>query len=128
DTTMPTVQADTLLRQLGRVTVLDARAGERFRGETEPLDAVAGHIPGALNRFFKDNLGSDGRFLPAAALRATFEAMGLKPGQVVNQCGSGVTACHNLLALEHAGMNGSALYPGSWSEWSADPARPVARS
>jgi len=128
DTTMPTVQADTLLRQLGQVTVLDARAGERFRGETEPLDAVAGHIPGALNRFFKDNLGPDGRFLPADTLRATFEAMGLKAGQLVNQCGSGVTACHNLLALEHAGLTGSALYPGSWSEWSADPARPVARS
>jgi thiosulfate/3-mercaptopyruvate sulfurtransferase len=107
--------------------VLDARAGERFRGEVEPLDPVAGHIPGALNRFFKDNLQADGRFKPAAALRAEFAALHATPSQLVHQCGSGVTACHNLLAMEHAGLAGSALYPGSWSEWCADPARPVAR-
>jgi thiosulfate/3-mercaptopyruvate sulfurtransferase len=124
---MPTVSAAELLAQLGRRPVLDARAGERFRGEVEPLDPVAGHIPGALNRFFKGNLQADGRFKPAAALRAEFEPLHAAPAQLVHQCGSGVTACHNLLAMEHAGLTGSALYPGSWSEWCADPARPVAR-
>ena len=121
-----TLDADTLQKSLGRVTVLDARAGERYRGEVEPLDARAGHIPGARSRFFKDNLDAQGRFRPAAELRAAFEAFGAAPGQVVHQCGSGVTACHNLLAMEVAGLAGSSLYPGSWSEWSADPARPVA--
>ncbi len=120
------VDADTLLKSLGRVTLLDARAGERYRGEVEPLDKRAGHIPGARSRFFKDNLDPQGRFRPAAELRAAFEAFGAAPAQVVHQCGSGVTACHNLLAMEVAGLSGSALYPGSWSEWSADPARPVA--
>jgi thiosulfate/3-mercaptopyruvate sulfurtransferase len=118
-----------LAAQLGRVRLIDARAGERFRGEIEPLDKVAGHIPGALNRFFKDNLDARGRFKPAAALRAEYEAL-LGHGaaaQTVHQCGSGVTACHNLLAMEHAGLAGSQLYPGSWSEWAADPARPIAR-
>ena len=124
---MPMLQADELLRSLGRLTVLDARAPERFRGEVEPLDPVAGHIPGALNRFFKDNLQADGRFKPASDLRETFAALVADPAQLVHQCGSGVTACHNLLAMEHAGLAGSALYPGSWSEWCADPARPVAR-
>jgi thiosulfate/3-mercaptopyruvate sulfurtransferase len=124
---MPTVSAAELLAQLGRRPVLDARAGERFRGEVEPLDPVAGHIPGALNRFFKDNLLADGRFKPAATLRAEFESLLAAAAQLVHQCGSGVTACHNLLAMEHAGLAGSALYPGSWSEWCADPARPVAR-
>ena len=125
---MPTVNADELAAQLGRIGLIDARAGERFRGEVEPLDAAAGHIPGALNRFFKDNLDSDGRFKPAAQLRTDFDALlGLQGASaVVHQCGSGVTACHNLLAMEHAGLTGSALYPGSWSEWSSDPARPVA--
>ncbi len=131
DPGLPTVDADTLLTQLGQRTILDARAGERYRGEVEPLDAVAGHIPGARLRFFKDNLQPDGRFKPAEALRAEFESMGLDgldAGQApVHQCGSGVTACHNLLAMEHAGLHGSALYPGSWSEWCADPRRPVAR-
>jgi thiosulfate/3-mercaptopyruvate sulfurtransferase len=107
--------------------VLDARAEERFRGDVEPLDPVAGHIPGALNRFFKDNLQPDGRFKPAEVLRAEFEALHGTPSQLVHQCGSGVTACHNLLAMEQAGLAGSALYPGSWSEWCTDPARPVAR-
>jgi thiosulfate/3-mercaptopyruvate sulfurtransferase len=122
----PTVDADRLLGSLGRVTLLDARAGERFRGEVEPLDARAGHIPGARSRFFKDNLAPDGRFRPAGELRADFEAHGAAPQDVVHQCGSGVTACHNLLAMEIAGLPGSALYPGSWSEWAADPSRPVA--
>lgn len=124
---MPTVDADALLAQLGSLAVLDARNGERFRGEVEPLDAVAGHIPGARNRFFKDNLLPDGRFRPADELRAAFERYGLDPASCVHQCGSGVTACHNLLAMEHAGLPGSSLYPGSWSEWCADPARPIAR-
>ena len=127
---MPCVSADELLAELGTRTVLDARAAERFRGEVEPLDAVAGHIPGARNRFFKDNLQADGRYKPAELLRAEFAA--LQPdahrlARLVHQCGSGVTACHNLLAMEHAGLTGSALYPGSWSEWCADPRRPVAR-
>lgn len=124
-----TMGADTLAAELGRVRLLDARAAERFRGDVEPLDKTAGHIPGALNRFFKDNLGADGRFKPAAQLRADFGAvLGAHGAQAtVHQCGSGVTACHNLLAMEHAGLTGSRLYPGSWSEWSSDPARPVAR-
>jgi thiosulfate/3-mercaptopyruvate sulfurtransferase len=126
DSLVATVDADTLLKSLGRVTLLDARAGERYRGEVEPLDARAGHIPGARSRFFKDNLDAQGRFRPAAELRAAFAAFGAAPAQVVHQCGSGVTACHNLLAMEVAGLAGSALYPGSWSEWSCDPARPVA--
>jgi thiosulfate/3-mercaptopyruvate sulfurtransferase len=124
---MPSIDADTLLGRLGRVRVVDARAGERFRGEVEPLDPVAGHIPGATLRFFKDNLQADGRFKPAAVLRAEFDAWATPTDEVVHQCGSGVTACHNLLAMTHAGLAGSRLYPGSWSEWCADPARPVAR-
>ena len=108
--------------------LVDGRAPERFRGEVEPLDKAAGHIPGALNRFFKNNLDAEGRFLGPARLRAEFEALlgARTPASVVHQCGSGVTACHNLLAMELAGLPGSALYPGSWSEWSADPRRPVA--
>ena len=123
-----TISADALAKELGRVCLLDARAGERFRGELEPLDATAGHIPGALNRFFKDNLDATGRFKPAAQLRSDFQALlGERAAdQAVHQCGSGVTACHNLLAMEHAGLAGSMLYPGSWSEWSSDPSRPVA--
>lgn len=124
---MPTVDAEALLALLGQRPILDARAGERFRGEVEPLDTVAGRIPGARNRFFKDNLHADGRFKPAAQLRDEFKALGLDADQApVHQCGSGVTACHNLLAMEHAGLHGSVLYPGSWSEWCADSKRPVA--
>ena len=125
---MPMVDADALLAQLGRVTVVDARAGERFRGEVEPLDKQAGHIPGAKNRFFKDNLGADGRFKSAEVLRAEFTRLlgSTSATEVVHQCGSGVTACHNLLAMEHAGLGTAMLYPGSWSEWSSDPSRPVA--
>ncbi len=126
DSLVASVDADTLHKSLGRVTLLDARAGERYRGEVEPLDARAGHIPGARNRFFKDNLDASGRFRPAAELRAAFESFGAAPAAVVHQCGSGVTACHNLLAMEAAGLPGSVLYPGSWSEWSSDPSRPVA--
>ena len=124
------LDAAQLLAQLGRLRLIDARAPERFRGEVEPLDQQAGHIPGASNRLFKNNLDAEGRFFkPAAQLRAEFTALLAPhgPAQVVHQCGSGVTACHNLLAMEHAGLSGSALYPGSWSEWSADPARPVAK-
>ena len=126
DSLVASVDAGTLQKSLGRVTLLDARAGERYRGEVEPLDKRAGHIPGARSRFFKDNLDANGRFRPADELRVTFTAFGAAPAQVVHQCGSGVTACHNLLAMEVAGLAGSALYPGSWSEWSSDPARPVA--
>jgi thiosulfate/3-mercaptopyruvate sulfurtransferase len=123
------VDADALLARLGRTPLIDARAPEHFRGEVEPLDAQAGHIPGALNRCYRDNLRADGRFKPAEALRAEFTPLlgAAAPGEVVHQCGSGVTACHNLLAMEHAGLAGSLLYPGSWSEWSADPTRPIAR-
>jgi thiosulfate/3-mercaptopyruvate sulfurtransferase len=124
---MPTVSADELLAKPGASVVIDARAPERFRGDVEPLDAQAGHIPGARNRFFKDNLDAAGRFKPAAELRSAFAAFGVPAERIVHQCGSGVTACHNLLAMEAAGLHGAALYPGSWSEWSADPARPVAK-
>ncbi len=124
---MPTVDAQRLLAELGRVRLFDARAGERFRGEVEPLDPVAGHIPGATLRFFKDNLDGQGRFKPAAVLRDEFAALGGGDPAVVHQCGSGVTACHNLLAMVHAGYPVPALYPGSWSEWCSDPVRPVAR-
>jgi len=108
--------------------LLDARAPERFRGETEPLDPVAGHIPGATNRPYAQNLNPDGTFKSATTLRAEFGALiGDRPlGTVVHQCGSGVTACHNLLAMEIAGLAGTKLYPGSWSEWVADRTRPVA--
>ena len=109
--------------------VVDARAPERFRGEVEPLDPVAGHIPGAANHPMARSLGADGRFLDAAALRKAFDETlaGRSPSDVIQSCGSGVTACHNLLAMELAGLPGGALYGGSWSAWCADPARPVAR-
>ena len=125
--TMPTQDVAQVQASLGRRPLLDARASERFRGAVEPLDPVAGHIPGATQRFFKDNLDAGGFFKPAAELRVAFEAIGSVPADVIHQCGSGVTACVNLLAMEHAGLGGSALYPGSWSEWCSDPARPVAR-
>ena len=113
----------------GRIRVVDARAPERFRGDTEPIDPVAGHIPAARNRFFKLNLNPDLTMRPVSELRPEFEAvMGdFRATDVVHQCGSGVTACANLLAMEHAGLRGSRLYVGSWSEWVADPTRPVAR-
>jgi len=129
---MTNITADELLARLdsvqaGTLKLLDARAGERFRGEVEPLDPVAGHIPGATQRFFKDNLAADGRFKPADQLRSEFAALGATGANSVQQCGSGVTACHNLLAMAHAGLGLSTLYAGSWSEWCSDPARPVAR-
>jgi thiosulfate/3-mercaptopyruvate sulfurtransferase len=129
DSAVAMINAESLAKQLGRVVLIDARAPERFRGEVEPLDAQAGHIPGARNRFFKDNLLPDGRFKSGERLRAEFMPL-LGTGtitNVVHQCGSGATACHNLLAMEHAGLAGSMLYPGSWSEWSADPSRPLAK-
>jgi thiosulfate/3-mercaptopyruvate sulfurtransferase len=123
-----TVDVDQVLASLGSndLTIVDARAADRFRGENETLDRVGGHIPGAKNRCFKDNLQDDGRFKSADQLRAEFAGVLATPATGVMQCGSGVTACHNLLALEIAGLSGAALYPGSWSQWSADTTRPVA--
>jgi thiosulfate/3-mercaptopyruvate sulfurtransferase len=123
-----TVDVNAVLQNVehGGRTVVDARAPDRFRGENETIDPVGGHIPGAKNRFFKDNLQADGRFKAPAQLREEWEVAVGDPDKAIMQCGSGVTACHNLLALEVAGMPGAALYPGSWSEWSADAARPVA--
>jgi thiosulfate/3-mercaptopyruvate sulfurtransferase len=108
--------------------VIDARAPERYRGEIEPIDRVAGHVPSARNHPFATSLDSQGRFLPRAALRDALVASldGAAPGSTIVYCGSGVTACHVLLALEQAGLAGARLYPGSWSEWSSDPSRPVA--
>jgi thiosulfate/3-mercaptopyruvate sulfurtransferase len=108
--------------------VIDARAAERFSGEAETIDPVAGHIPGSVNRPWGGNLRGDGRFKPAAVLRTEFQSLldGRAPAAVVHSCGSGVSACHNLLAMAHAGLPGAALYGGSWSEWIADPTRPVA--
>jgi thiosulfate/3-mercaptopyruvate sulfurtransferase len=121
----------SVLTQLGRPdqTLIDARGAPRFRGEVEPLDPVAGHIPGALNRPFGENFGPDGKFKPAAQLRAEFLELlaGRDPGSVVHQCGSGVSAVPNLLAMELAGLGRTPLYAGSWSEWCSDPARPVAK-
>lgn len=105
--------------------ILDARAPDRFHGENETLDPVGGHIPGAQNRFFKNNLQGDGRFKPDYQLLTEFSALVASPANTISQCGSGVTACHNLLAMEIAGLPGAALYPGSWSEWCADPTRPI---
>ena len=115
--------------QAGAQTLIDARAAPRFRGEVEPLDPVAGHIPGALNRPFGQNIGADGRFKPAAELRAEFDALldGRDPAGVVHHCGSGVSAVPNVIAMEIAGLGPTALYAGSWSEWCRDPKRPVER-
>ncbi len=121
------IEGGALQTERERLLLLDARAPERFRGETEPLDPVAGHIPGALNHPFSKNLDGNGRFLPPDELRGQLDSVlkGRDPNEVVCYCGSGVTACHNLLALEAAGIYGAKLYPGSWSEWCADPSRPV---
>ncbi|NCT67031.1 MAG: sulfurtransferase [Rhodanobacteraceae bacterium] len=115
-------------RAAGGVPLLDARAAPRYRGEFEPIDAVGGHVPGALNRPFADNLDAGGRFKPAGELRREFEALlaGHAASEVVHMCGSGVTACHNLLAMEHAGLARSRVFAPSWSGWISDPARPVA--
>lgn len=124
------LDAERLAQRLGspELCLLDARALPRFRGEVEPLDAVAGHIPGAQCAAFTDNLDADGHFLPAERLRARFDALrGERPEQgLVAYCGSGVTACHNLFALSLAGYPLAPLYAGSWSEWINDPRRPVA--
>jgi thiosulfate/3-mercaptopyruvate sulfurtransferase len=113
----------------GSSPLIDARAPERFRGDVEPIDAVAGHIPGAVNRHYALNLDVTGRFKPAGLLATEFRMLigSTPPSEVVHMCGSGVTACHNLLAMEHAGLRGSRVYAGSWSEWSSDRSRPVAR-
>ncbi|PKO59695.1 MAG: sulfurtransferase [Betaproteobacteria bacterium HGW-Betaproteobacteria-18] len=126
------VDTDTVAGKLARPgqTIVDARGAPRFRGEVEPLDPVAGHIPGALNRPFTDNLGPDGLFKHAAQLRTEFETLlaGRDPATVVHHCGSGVSAVPNLIAMEVAGLGRTALYAGSWSEWCSDPSRPVAQS
>lgn len=116
------------LRQDAARLLLDARPGPRFRGEIEPLDPVAGHVPGAVNRPLADNLETDGRFKSSAALQAEFASLlgARDPSAVVSMCGSGVTACHNLLALAAAGLDGARLYPGSWSEWCARPGAAIA--
>jgi thiosulfate/3-mercaptopyruvate sulfurtransferase len=118
---------DELRRRPGNL-IVDARGAERFAGHNETIDTVAGHVPGARNHPFLGNLGPDGRFLDAQALRQRWNTMlGSLPAEaVIAMCGSGVTACHNLLALEHAGLTGGRLYAGSWSEWIRDPRRPIA--
>lgn len=125
------VSVDTVQAQLGSAaqTIVDARAPARFRGEVEPLDPVAGHIPGALNRPFSDNIALDARFKPAELLKAEFDALlaGRDPASVVHQCGSGVSAVPNLIAMEVAGFAPTALFAGSWSQWCSDPSRPCAQ-
>ncbi|MEI6051890.1 MAG: rhodanese-like domain-containing protein, partial [Opitutaceae bacterium] len=125
------VTTNTVAEQLGRPvqTILDARAAPRFRGEVEPIDPVAGHIPKAANRFFKANLKADLTFRPASELRREFMELigGRTVENVGHSCGSGITACANIFAMEYAGIPGSKLYAGSWSEWVSDPTRPVAK-
>ena len=132
-------QVESLVRDAGAAApgrqgrpprlIVDARAPDRYEGRNETIDPVGGHIPGAVNRFWKLNLDEQGRFKPPALLRAEYEAIlaGRDPAELILQCGSGVTACHDLLALHLAGLPGAALFPGSWSQWVADPARPVAQ-
>lgn len=122
-----TPAVDELRQQPGNL-LIDARGADRFAGRNEVIDPVAGHVPGARNHPFAANLGTDGRFLDAQTLRRRWSVVlgSLPPSAVVAMCGSGVTACHNLLALEHAGLGGGRLYPGSWSEWIRDPRRPIA--
>lgn len=122
------ISAREILSDLqSRYRLVDARSEERYAGTTEPIDPVAGHIPGATNRPFRGNLDRSGHFLPSEALRQRFQDLATDgPDRVVHYCGSGVTACHNLLAMECAGLRGSRLYAGSWSEWCRDPNRPVA--
>lgn len=116
------------IRQSSEHRLIDARSPERYRGEIEPIDTIAGHIPGAVNRFHGDNLGSDGTFKSPAALRNEYEILlaGAPPQNVIVYCGSGVTSCHHLLAMDYAGLPGARLYVGSWSEWIRDPLRPIA--
>ena len=124
------VSADEVLANIagGDLVVIDARDPARFRGEPHPLDSASGHIPGARNRFLRDNFNPDGTFKSAAELARAFGAVlaGTPADKAVMQCGSGVTACSNALAMEIAGLRGAKLYPGSWSEWTADPSRPIA--
>jgi thiosulfate/3-mercaptopyruvate sulfurtransferase len=123
---MPTLDATEAAALAVHGVLLDARTPERFRGEIEPVDPVAGHIPGARNRSTRDNVLPSGAFAEPSALRADFERLGVRPGVAVGAyCGSGVTAAHEVLALELVGVR-AALYPGSWSEWVSDPSRPVA--
>ena len=129
--TVPAIDVAAVAANLAAPSMLlvDARGRERFRGDVEPIDKVAGHIPGSINRPYTDNMTADGHFKTAAQLRADFAALigDRAPAAVTHTCGSGVTACQNLLAMEHAGLGGTRLYAGSWSEWSADPRRPIAR-
>ena len=122
------VDAGYVLAHLGNpaMQLLDARAKERYTGESEPLDPAGGHIPGAKHRWFKDNFDAEGRFKTPEALRAEFARAGLDPKRTVHQCGSGVSAAVTYLAMTHAGLEGSSVYGGSWSEWVADPSRPIA--
>jgi len=123
------VYTEALQEMQQNILLLDARAAPRYRGETETIDPVAGHVPGARNRPFSENLENDGRFKAAPRLRAEFSALlgAYAARDVVHMCGSGVTACHNLLAMEHAGLTGARVYAPSWSGWIADASRPVAR-
>jgi len=131
DAAMPIAKVEGIEANLssGDLLVVDARMAERFAGASHPLDTASGHIPGAGNRFWQDNLTAEGRFKPAEQLAREFAGViGDRPvGTIVHQCGSGVTATHNLLAMEVAGLAGSRLYPGSWSEWTSDPRRPIAK-
>jgi thiosulfate/3-mercaptopyruvate sulfurtransferase len=126
--TVSSATVDELRLKPGNLLV-DARGAERFAGRNETIDPIAGHVPGARNLPFPGNLGVDGKFLPPADLRRRWSTLlgSQPPSALISMCGSGVTACHNLLALEHAGLKGAKLYPGSWSEWSSDPSRPVER-
>ena len=128
----PTVNSVGVESSISRHTLLlvDARAPERFRGEVEPMDPVAGHIPGAVNRPASQNVTANGVFKPAGALRAEYQALlgGRPHSDVVHYCGSGVTACHNILAMQIAGLPSTRLYPGSWSEWISNSARPIAKA
>ena len=126
DMRLPVTQVEALLGDPS-VLLVDARSPDRFEGRNETLDRAAGHIPGAANHFYQRNVTAEGVMLPVEQLRRQFEETlaGRSPDQVVMYCGSGVTACQNLLAMDHAGLRGAKLYAGSWSEWSADPARPT---
>jgi len=123
------VGIDEVIARTGdaRTLLVDARGADRFEGRAETVDPVAGHIPGATNHFYKSNLADDGTMFPPDTLREHYTRLlgGRAPDDAVMYCGSGVSACHNLLAMEHAGLRGTKLYPGSWSEWSSDPARPI---